>query len=327
MRLRVIPLLLVLLLGVAACGGGEEDAGAPQVEATIDPAEEVPPAPPAPVAEEPIIAGLDDELAEGLAYCAQGAQDWCAFVGPQLDDGQLVEVADLCGLGDDLACSAAANLAAGGFTPADVDLPAVDEGDPVAEQPDDPGPAPQDPVTEDDPAPPSTPTVELVTDGVLVDGAIVPFGATYEEVLAEVGDAFGPIRGDSGPTPIDAGCPTSGTLYRIVEHDGLVLTLLDESPYGSGYMHLASWTAFSGLPAGVTPTAYLGDAGGFPIVPGVSTVADLDAQFGTEVEFFDDEFGPTYSLEDSTGRIFGFLDGLADGDLVQSVLAGQGCGE
>ena len=54
---------------------------------------------------------------------------------------------------------------------------------------------------------------------------------------------------------------------------------------------------------------------------------DLEVQFGDQVEFFDDEFGPTYALEDSGGRFFGFLDGLADEDLVQSVLAGQGCGE
>ena len=335
--LRTLLLLLVAVLVASGCGSGEEaaDVADPAPSATG-----IPPAPPAPSTPEPLLPGLPDDVAEGLAFCAEGARDWCAFVGPQLDDDQLAELADLCGLGDDEACSASANLAAEGHDvasdgdaedptqPADPTGPtdeATDpDDDPTAPPGGDLATTPSQPV----PDPPAGPrALELVSDGFLLDGEFVPFGTAYEDIAGDLQAVLGPITSDTGTMPIDAGCPTSGDTYRIVDHGSLSLTILDESPYAAGAAHIASWVAFAGLPDAAAPTAYLGDAGGFAIIPGVSTVADLREDFGDLVEVFDEEFGPTWVLEDSTGRLFGFLDGVEPPDLVQSVLAGQGCGE
>ncbi|WP_205712073.1 hypothetical protein [Euzebya rosea] len=327
MPTRVLASLLVLLVLLAACGSDGDDTPSdvatvdvptieeadPTAEATVPEAPE-PPAQDAPV--DPFLAGVSEEIGEALGYCAQGARDWCAFVGPQLTNDQLMEIEDLCGLGDDEACSAAANLLAVGW--------AAQFGDPET---DEPAPAPTTEAPVEEPVDDDFGTAELLSSGFVIGSDYYAFGSTYEEIGPALEAAIGAPVGDTGPTPIDAGCPAAGTAYRIVDYPGLSLTILDESPYASGYAHVAAWTAFAELPSTITPYAVLGDAPGQPIVPGSSTVFDLEVQFGSEVEFFDDEFGPTYALEDSGGRFFGFLDGLADDDLVQSVLAGQGCGE
>ena len=322
---RVLALLFALLVLAGACGGdGDEEPSsvatvdvpsiaetAPTTDATVpeapDPPDEVAPA-------EPFLAGVSAEVGEALGYCAQGARDWCAFVGPQLTNDQLVEIEDLCGLGDDEACSAAANLSAVGW------VAQFDDPEPVVT------PTTEEPPAEE-PADDGFGTGELLSSGFVIGSDYYPFGTTYEELAAALDAAIGAPISDTGSIPIDAGCPAPGTAYRIVEYSGLSLTILDESPYASGFAHVAAWTAFAELPSTIAPYAVLGDAPGQPIVPGATTVFDLEVQFGDQVEFFDDEFGPTYALEDSGGRFFGFLDGLADEDLVQSVLAGQGCGE
>lgn len=318
----VLAALLLLAMVAVACG---EDEPAVVVEPTVvaDPtvvAPDDPPPAPAPPSDLLALDGLDAETVEAVSYCAEGARDWCDFVGPQLTGAQLLALDDLCDAGDDLACSAAANLAAAGFIAVDVDAtPTAD--DIVGTEPVEPVPG-----TEVEPA---VNTIELQADGVSINGQPYFFGESYDE---SVGPALefllGPPVNDTGYLPTDVGCPTASEAYRFVEWDGLSLTILDRTAYAEGVPHLASWLAFEGHPAEVYPVVFVGDASLITILPGVDTVGTLRDNFGDLVEIVDDPpLGPQFVLEDNLGRVIGSLDGLEPDDRVFSVFAGEGCGE
>lgn len=148
------------------------------------------------------------------------------------------------------------------------------------------------------------------------------FGAEAESVITYVRAILGAPTSDSGwvdPFAILAACP--GTEVRFVEWDDLALTFSDESFYGSGIRHFASFRY------GPTMRSYISPYG-LTTLKGLgigATVTQLRSAYPNAVVYPGNEVAePSIEIADS---LVAFLtDTSANGHAV-SYMGGYGCGE
>lgn len=182
-----------------------------------------------------------------------------------------------------------------------------------------------DPVVQEPPVDVDAPVV-LDTSGLVVDGERFAFGVDYAVLAPALEAVLGPPTNDSGEAPTDAGCPTGSPTYRLVDFDGLSLTVLASSAYADGVPHLSQWIAYEEADPAVAVARP--DDASVVIEPGTTTVADLRDALGDGVAVEDEPpLGAQFVLDDPGGQLVGALSGVQDEDPVFSVFAGEGCGE
>ncbi len=169
------------------------------------------------------------------------------------------------------------------------------------------------------------PAIVLGADGL----GVARFGDEPESTVAALVALLGPATEDSGwidPFSVFGTCP--GTEVRGVSWDDLTLLFTDaeDGIAPEGGRHFFSYAYFVGLNGG-RPFGLATESG---ITLG-STVAQLGAAYGNQLEIFVDEFfGTSWEVEFDleSGRFLGgALTGTADDDLVSSIAGGIGCGE
>jgi hypothetical protein len=167
-------------------------------------------------------------------------------------------------------------------------------------------------------------TTEAEVDIVLApDGlGVVYFGAAPGTVESVLSDRLGPPGEDTGW--IDSfsefgTCP--GREVRVLSWGALQVLFGDVGAGASRTFHTWWYDPFrGGAPIGLTT------ADGITLG---TTVRDLRLSLDGRVEIIDDEFfGAGFVVDGlSDDRIYGTLTGVADGDVVRSLLGGLGCGE
>jgi len=165
----------------------------------------------------------------------------------------------------------------------------------------------------------TTTTVGLTKDSVVLAadglGAALPFGTNSAHTIQVLIQALG---NPDKNTPLPAGQPCGAT-RRLQWSNFQVLVNEVVSTAGAGRPGFAGW--FLGAPAATT-LPFKTDKG---ITIG-STVAQLKAAYGTDVNVARGEQGPGYNITTATGIILGQLDALTDTGKVKTIQAGNYCG-
>ncbi len=145
------------------------------------------------------------------------------------------------------------------------------------------------------------------------------FGADPDEVIAYVRAILGAPTADSGwadPTTTFGVCP--GTEVRGVSWGDLTLLFGDESNITAGLRHFFSYTYGPAFGAAIDPAGLR-----MPNGVGVgSTVADLRAAFPGVVLNAVDSSDPSFYVSDS---LTGFVSGVGDADMVDTIIGGVTC--
>jgi hypothetical protein len=158
-----------------------------------------------------------------------------------------------------------------------------------------------------------------------IDG--IPFGTDGEEAVTSLEDVLGAPDSDTGWVPpvdsqgVQVYGPCPGTEIRLLEWQNLttVFTNGETAWAAAGTRHFFFYSyVLSDF-----------DSLGLKTAEGIglgSTVDDLRAAYGAEVDIVSDEFGDYYSVSvPAPGALWGFLNG-PDGTVI-SIQGGVGCGE
>lgn len=173
-------------------------------------------------------------------------------------------------------------------------------------------------------------TVRLTGDGLDLPTGVVAFGEPFTTVQPQLPRFLGRPSLDTGSTdPFSSYGTCPGSDLRVLEHAGGALQLFFGTLAGSSALTFSSWTLTGEGDAAAAPraSALVGDVTTFAFGPG-TTLAALRQGLGDALTVADDELvGPSFRVQDQSGGFFGRLSGTGPDGVVESVQAGQGCGE
>ncbi|NIA25506.1 MAG: hypothetical protein GWP04_08030 [Gammaproteobacteria bacterium] len=158
-----------------------------------------------------------------------------------------------------------------------------------------------------------------------IDG--ITFGTNAEQAIASFEEILGPPAADTGWVPpidsegVQVYGPCPGTLIRVLEWPNLTTVYTDAQTQwgdeGTRHFFFYSYVLFDVDFLGLKTAEGIGLG---------STIDDLRAAYGDDIEIHSDEFGDYFTVSvPAPGNLWGFLSG-PEGTVV-SIQGGTGCGE